>query len=175
MDIGGGYYSIYSDDPYCAGLSEYDGKLYYNSAYRLKCYDPETEGDVKITVLKELAPQERRIIVGLRVDDGSLYYELFDDATKTYDIYYELDIRPFIPVGENVYSYHAEDGKVELKLDKLPEGGYVLMACYDENDAFVDIRFCTESDVYDLPDGTVKLFAVSGGTAWVPLCEGVKL
>jgi len=174
-DIGNGYYRIYPDDPSCAGLSEYDGKLYYNSAYRLKCYDPETEGDVKITVLKELTPQERRIIVGLRVDDGSLYYELFDDATKAYDIYYELDIRPFVPVGENVYSYHVEDGQVEIKLDELPKDGYVLIVSYDENDAFADIRFCTKSDIYDLPDGTVKLFAVSGGTAWAPLCEGVEL
>lgn len=177
IDVVGGY-MLYPDNPDIAGLSKYDGKLYYNSAFRVNCYDPETEENA---VLETVDPAVC-LIVGLRVDDGTLTYEVYfyppepeegEAPQPGISEEYTLDIRPFIPM-DHVYAYHAEDGKVEIKLENLPKDGKVLIVCYDGNGAFTGIQFCSESKVYDLPAGRISLLAMDFESG-KPLCKKADL
>jgi len=179
LDVSGGYFEC-PDEPGTAGLSLYDGKLFYNSRYTVRSYDLET-GAAETLLTLDWAHvwevpggynlSEKQCMLSLRVDDGTLGYETYSFETELQQ-YAELTVASrFTPVGDGVYSYCVEEDTLELRVDH----GKVLVVAYDGSGAMTDMMICEISGTYDLPEGTVKLFAVDGETGWDPQCKDVAL
>ena len=174
-DVPGGYFTS-ADRPTSAGLSLYDGKLFYNSRYTVRSYDPKTGTAETLMTLDWMDLQgnrlsEKQCLLSLRVDDGTLSYETYSFRTGQQSRA-ELDVRSgFTSVGDGVYSYRLEEDALEVRVER----GRVLVVSYDEKGAMLGITVCEVSGTYELPDGNVKLLAVDGETGWDPLCEAEPL
>lgn len=178
LEVPGGAF-LCPDQPGFAGLSLYNGKLFYNSRYTVRSYEPKTGAveilltldGLELTEDPEAPVLEKECILSLRVEDGVLGYETYSFLTER-QTYGELKVgSAFTSVGGDVYSYLVEEDTLELQVDR----GKVLVVCYNAQGAMSGMMICEKSGVYDLPEGRVVLFAVDGDTGWSPLCEAVPL
>ena len=65
----------------------------------------------------------------------------------------------------------SKDESLDIARSYCGRENYTLI----ENGAMQGMSVCEVSGIYDLPEGTVKLFAVDGEAGWNPLCEAELL
>lgn len=153
---------------YAAGLDVYCGRLYYNSYYGIRCYEPFTG----------------RIfgVLDFGATHGSNYYGqglLVEGDTLTYDLYWydtsgtfrtgwaECDLEPYIAAPGGGFGYYVEDGTLYLNADDLS----VAAICYDDDGRMTSCSLLTGEDTCPLQQGRVKLVALTNDGSWLPVGE----
>lgn len=154
-----------------SGLALYHGRLYYNSYYGVRCYEPFAGH--KGEVLNFAKTHGGRYYgQGLVVEGDTLTYEAywFDDK----DVYHvgsaDMQLQAYTSAANGSFGYYLEDGRLYVEAPSAR----VAAVFYDENNRMTGAALLTGTASCGLQEGRAKLFAITADDNWMPCGEAVS-
>ena len=154
-----------------SGLALYHGRLYYNSYYGVRCYEPFAGKQSE--VLNFSATHGGSYYgQGLAVEGDTLTYEVYwFDGSGVYHVGSATrELEAYTSAANGSFGYYMEDGRVYLDAPSA----YVAAVFYDENGCMTGASLLTGTASCDLQKGQAKLFAITADGGWLPCGAAVS-